>query len=65
MEPLIPVSSVTYYHLPSGSREQQINGLMQFLDEKVDYDIIGVSAGFDRAKDDWGGVFEIEDYSVN
>jgi acetoin utilization deacetylase AcuC-like enzyme len=56
--------NVTYYHLPSGGREQQIESLRQFLNGKVGYDIIGVSAGFDRAKDDLGGVLEVEDYKV-
>ncbi|MEM2195301.1 MAG: histone deacetylase family protein [Candidatus Methanomethylicia archaeon] len=58
------VSNVTYYHLPSGNRRQQLESLKQFLNEKIDYDIIGVSAGFDRAKEDWGGIFEIEDYKI-
>lgn len=29
---------------------------------KVDFDIIGVSAGFDNHRDDWGGLLATEDY---
>ncbi|MCX8172933.1 MAG: histone deacetylase family protein [Archaeoglobaceae archaeon] len=48
---------VQYYHM-SGS---DIEGIVEFL-EKQEYDIIAVSAGFDRHKDDWGGMLETEDY---
>ncbi|MBS7613375.1 histone deacetylase family protein [Candidatus Bathyarchaeota archaeon] len=58
------VNSVTYYHLPGGNRKHQLESIKQFLDGKIDYDIIGVSAGFDRAKEDWGGILEIEDYRI-
>ncbi len=50
-------SRVEYYHM----KGDDINGIDDFLG-KEDYDIIGVSAGFDRHKDDWGGILETEDY---
>lgn len=46
---------VEYYHM------QDISGIEDFL-RKREYDIIAVSAGFDRHKDDWGGILETEDY---
>lgn len=49
---------VTYYHMKGGD----IEGIAEFLD-KQEYDIIAVSAGFDRAKGDWGGILEREDYT--
>uniref|UniRef100_A0A7C3YQS0 Histone deacetylase family protein n=1 Tax=Geoglobus ahangari TaxID=113653 RepID=A0A7C3YQS0_9EURY len=49
--------NVTYFHMPGGD----VNSIDDFL-KKEEYDIIAVSAGFDRHKDDWGGILETEDY---
>lgn len=49
---------VRYYHM-SGSN---IDGIADFL-ERYEYDIVAVSAGFDRHVDDWGGLLETEDYT--
>ncbi len=49
--------NVQYFHMKGGD----INGIAEFL-EKEEYDVIAVSAGFDRHKDDWGGILETEDY---
>ena len=48
---------VTYFHMPDGD----VNSIDDFL-KKEEYDIIAVSAGFDRHKDDWGGILETDDY---
>ena len=56
------VGEVAYYHLPSGSRVEQLEALRRFLASAGDYDLVAVSAGFDRHVDDWGGVLETEDY---
>jgi len=48
---------VRYYHMKGAD----IAGIEHFLKEN-EYDIIAVSAGFDRHKDDWGGILETEDY---
>ncbi|WP_456369422.1 histone deacetylase family protein [Geoglobus sp.] len=48
---------VKYFHM-SGS---DVSGIAEFL-ERTEYDVIAVSAGFDRAKDDWGGLLSREDY---
>ncbi|MDW7990026.1 MAG: histone deacetylase family protein [Archaeoglobaceae archaeon] len=49
---------VKYHHM-SGIN---IGGVLDFL-EKNEYDIIAVSAGFDKHKDDWGGILETDDYT--
>ncbi len=51
-------SSVEYFHMPGGD----VNSIAEFL-EKQEFDIVAVSAGFDRHKDDWGGILETEDYT--
>jgi len=55
---------VYYYHLPGRNREEQLKNLENFLKESLSetYDIIGVSAGFDRHVADWGGILRTEDY---
>ncbi len=55
---------VTYYHLPGGDRVHQLSQLSAFLSEAGDYDLVAVSAGFDRHVEDWGGVLETRDYRV-
>ncbi len=49
--------NVKYFHM-SG---RDINGIADFL-AGGEYDIIAVSAGFDRHKEDWGGLLETDDY---
>lgn len=51
------VREVKYYHMKGGD----IAGIESFLREN-EFDILAVSAGFDRHKDDWGGILETEDY---
>ncbi len=51
-------SSVEYFHMPGGD----VNSIAEFL-EKHEFDVVAVSAGFDRHKDDWGGILETEDYT--
>jgi len=48
---------VTYFHMSGGD----INGIAEFL-EGQEYDVVAVSAGFDRAKEDWGGILDRDDY---
>jgi len=54
--------SVEYFHLPHGPRERQLSFLKAFLNEKGEYDLLAVSAGFDRHEEDWGGVLRTSDY---
>ena len=49
---------VEYFHMPGG----EVNSISDFLKGK-DYDIIAVSAGFDKHRDDWGRYLETEDYT--
>lgn len=55
-------SGVSYFHLPSGQRSQQLKSLQDYLASKANYNILAVSAGFDRHEKDWGGVLKTEDY---
>ncbi|WP_230972276.1 histone deacetylase family protein [Archaeoglobus neptunius] len=48
---------VKYFHMQGGD----LAGIDDFLAGE-EYDIIAVSAGFDRHKADWGGILETEDY---
>ncbi|MBE8540245.1 histone deacetylase family protein [Geoglobus acetivorans] len=49
---------VSYFHMKGGD----VNGIAEFL-ESAEYDIVAASAGFDRAKEDWGGILDREDYT--
>jgi acetoin utilization deacetylase AcuC-like enzyme len=50
-------TSVRYHHMGSAPKE-----LENFLSGAGDFDILGVSAGFDRGITDWGGTLSDEDY---
>ncbi len=54
--------NVEYFHLPHGPRERQLSSLKAFLDKKEKYDLVAVSAGFDRHEEDWGGLLRTSDY---
>jgi len=41
---------------------KNIDSIEKRLDRISEYDILAVSAGFDRHVDDWGGFLETEDY---
>ncbi|ADC65634.1 histone deacetylase superfamily [Ferroglobus placidus DSM 10642] len=47
---------VKYFHM------KDVESISEFL-ERVDFDVIAVSAGFDRHKEDWGNQLETEDYT--
>jgi acetoin utilization deacetylase AcuC-like enzyme len=53
---------VSYFHMPGGKREEQLKALSEHLDSEEGYDLIAVSAGFDRHVEDWGGTLTTEDY---
>ncbi len=57
---------VTYFHVVSqkGDRTLLLQKLEAFLSQTKGYDILAVSAGFDGGKEDWGGIFEIQDYTT-
>lgn len=53
---------VVYYHVEGGTRAQFIQNVKNFLEEISQIELIGVSAGFDRHEDDWGGLLTTDDY---
>ena len=53
---------VKYYHVEGRTRPQFVQNIRNFLQGLDDIDLIGVSAGFDRHEDDWGGLLSTEDY---
>jgi acetoin utilization deacetylase AcuC-like enzyme len=55
---------VTYFHVEGRNREAYLNDLTKCLISKKDYDIVAVSAGFDRHEQDWGGLLKTEDYQT-
>lgn len=56
--------NVLYYHVEGRTRTQFIQNLREYLKDLMNFDIIAVSAGFDRHKDDWGGLLTTEDYQT-
>ncbi|MHA2224908.1 MAG: histone deacetylase family protein [Candidatus Hodarchaeales archaeon] len=55
-------SAISYYHVKGNSNEEFIENLEKFLHNIPDVDIIGVSAGFDRHIEDWGGLLTTNNY---
>lgn len=53
---------VSYYHMPGGAREEQLEKLSDYLAGKNGYDILALSAGFDKHEKDWGGILETRNY---
>jgi acetoin utilization deacetylase AcuC-like enzyme len=53
---------VSYFHPEGTHRETFLGEVQQCLHTKKPYDIIGISAGFDRHEEDWGGLLKTEDY---
>lgn len=55
-------SDVSYFHPEAGNREEYLEEVSKCLASKREYDIVAVSAGFDRHEQDWGGMLKTEDY---
>lgn len=53
---------VGYFHPEGYTREEFMEALTRDLEGAGNYDIIAVSAGFDRHEDDWGRTLRTEDY---
>ena len=53
---------VSYFHPEGTNREDFLINLQQGLLTDRVYDIVAVSAGFDRHEEDWGGLLKTEDY---
>ena len=55
-------SQVDYFHPEGSSNKDFIQAVERRLEKTSEYDILAVSAGFDRHVEDWGGLLETEDY---
>lgn len=55
-------SNLIYHSCKGSSSNEFISNLQKYLDTITNIDIIGVSAGFDRHVDDWGGLLSTDDY---
>jgi acetoin utilization deacetylase AcuC-like enzyme len=51
-----------YFHPEAGNRRDFLKEVERSLQSPTPYDIIAVSAGFDRHQEDWGGLLATEDY---
>ena len=56
------IPEISYFHMPGGDGEQQLKALSNHLESEECYELIAVSAGFDRHSDDWGGILTTENY---
>lgn len=56
--------SVSYFHPEGIRREGFLEEVKRSLQTERPYDIIAISAGFDRHEEDWGGLLRTEDYST-
>jgi len=54
---------VTIFNVSSNNRESYLREIAKELGEQQS-EIIGISAGFDNHKDDWGGLLETQDYTT-
>lgn len=55
-------NEANYFHPEGTNRQAFLKEVEQALQSKDPYDIIAVSAGFDRHEEDWGGLLKTEDY---
>jgi len=58
----IGAADVDYFHPEGSSAEEFVGAVQRHLERARDFDILAVSAGFDRHVEDWGGLLETEDY---
>jgi len=53
---------VVYFHPESSDRGEFVEKVQRRLEKAEGFDILSVSAGFDRHVEDWGGLLTTEDY---
>lgn len=53
---------VSYFHPEGSNRQSFLNEIQTALRTEKPFELIGVSAGFDRHEEDWGGLLKTEDY---
>ena len=57
--------NITYFHPEGTSRQAYIDNLSKYLQGyKESFDILAISAGFDRHEQDWGGLLTTQDYQT-
>lgn len=56
------IPEVTYHYVARGPSQTFLSDLASFLESIKEFDIIAVSAGFDRHQRDWGGMLKTQDY---
>jgi acetoin utilization deacetylase AcuC-like enzyme len=56
------VNDVVVANIQDSDRQQFLQHVAETLENSKPYDIIGISAGFDRYRLDWGGTLDTEDY---
>ncbi|MDI6755916.1 MAG: histone deacetylase family protein [Thermodesulfobacteriota bacterium] len=56
------IPEVVYFHPEGSDRKQFIERIQKRLEKAEGFDILSVSAGFDRHVQDWGGLLTTEDY---
>jgi len=54
--------SVSYCHPEGSRREEFLEEVKRCLQTEKPFDIVAISAGFDRHEEDWGGLLKTEDY---
>ena len=55
---------VSYFHPEGTDRDAFLKDLERCLQTERPYEIIAISAGFDRHEEDWGGLLKTEDYRI-
>jgi len=59
------VPEVAYFHPEGGGRESYLDEVKRFVGARREpFDVLAVSAGFDRHEQDWGGLLKTEDYGT-
>jgi acetoin utilization deacetylase AcuC-like enzyme len=56
------IPEVEYFSPPGAYGQDYVDSIAKRFEQAGGYDILAVSAGFDRHVDDWGGFLETEDY---
>jgi acetoin utilization deacetylase AcuC-like enzyme len=56
------VPAVQVFNIESSRRDEFLSDVQEALEVNRDFDIVGVSAGFDTYVKDWGGILETDDY---
>lgn len=59
---LFAASPTRYYQPRAGDSAGFLTEIEEHLESETEYDILAVSAGFDRHKDDWGRSLSTDDY---